>query len=290
MAKTIVIRIKSAGNRATEFSISDNLGNSLATNVPKKDLIEGLVFSVADEVSVIIVTYTGKKCCIQQSINIPIETVTNQELADWTFTVSNTSSLWKHLVDPTLYNNFYGCIHQYILEHPFAYEYFDEIVQNVKDYTKSYTYLTSVRGIFDDNRRIEVDAFFDKAVLYNDQQSSGILKLVAKPINNMKEYMKYPIIGTDSKSILFTKSDNFYQYNTFWNIAKDRVVPLFTNSCESMSLDKEVNQDNMDYSSRSFRKDTIRGKDLKVRHILDSRSDLHLVSQFIITPSQISYK
>lgn len=290
MAKTIIVRIRKAGNRADKFSISDNFGNSLATDVSKEQLIEGIALSVEDEVSVIIVSYTGKKCCTEQNIKISIGTITNQELADWTFTISNTSSLWKHLVDPTLYNNFYGCIHSYILEHPFAYEYFDEIVQNVKDYTKSYTYLSSVRGVFDDNRRIEVDAFFDKAILYNDQQSSGILKLVAKPINNMKEYMKYPIFNSDSKSILFTKSDNFYQYNTFWNIAKDRLSPLFTNSCETMSLDKEVNEDNMDYTSRSFRKDTIRGKDLKVRHILDSRSDLHLVSQFILAPAQISYK
>lgn len=288
--KTIIIRIRKAGNRAEEFSIYDNLGNTLVTNVPKKQLIEGIALSVEDAVSVIIITYIGKKCCTEQSINIPITTITNQELADWTFAVSNTASLWKHLVDPTIYNHFYGCIHSYILEHPFAYEFFDEIVQNVKDYTKSYKYLSPIKGIFDDNRRIEIDAFFDKAVLYNDQQSSGILNLVAKPINNMKEYMRYPIFNNDSKSILFTKSDNFYQYNTFWNITKDRVTPLFTNSCESMSLDKEVNQDNMDYSSRSFRKDTIRGKDLKVRHILDSRSDIHLVSQFLLAPAQISYK
>jgi len=33
----------------------------------------------------------------------------------------------------------------------------------------------------------------------------------------------------------------------------------------------------------------LRAKDLKVRHILDNDSNLHLVNHFIITPSQISY-
>jgi hypothetical protein len=45
----------------------------------------------------------------------------------------------------------------------------------------------------------------------------------------------------------------------------------------------------MDYGKRSFKKDTLRAKDLKIRHILDNRSDAHLVSQFITAPSQISY-
>jgi hypothetical protein len=102
--------------------------------------------------------------------------------------------------------------------------------------------------------------------------------------------LKYPIYDVDSKTITFTKSDNFYQYNTFWSLVKDKSIPLFTKSCESMSIDKIVNQLNMDYGKRSFKKEPLRAKELKVRHILDDRSDAHLVSQFIYTPAQISYK
>ncbi|NBQ97894.1 MAG: hypothetical protein EBU12_06675, partial [Microbacteriaceae bacterium] len=65
---------------------------------------------------------------------------------------------------------------------------------------------------------------------------------------------------------------------------------LFLTTCESLSLDKVVNQVNMDYGKRSFKKEPLRAKDLKVRHILDNKSDVHLVSQFIFTPAQISYK
>ena len=108
--------------------------------------------------------------------------------------------------------------------------------------------------------------------------------------NNLKEYLKYPVYNVDSKTIIYTKSDNFYQYNTFWGLVKDKSLPLFTKSCESLSIDKVVNQLNMDYGKRSFKKEPLRSKDLKVRHILDNKSDIHLVSQFIVTPSQISYK
>jgi hypothetical protein len=61
-------------------------------------------------------------------------------------------------------------------------------------------------------------------------------------------------------------------------------------SCESLSIDKIVNQANMDYGKRSYKKEPLRAKELKVRHILDNTSEANLVSQFIITPSQISYK
>jgi len=288
--RTIVIRLKKAGKRTDVFSISDGMGNILIDEVSKQELIQGVSLSIADNVSALVVSSTGLNCC-SLSITIPITTITKQELADWEFQSVNTSSVWRHLTDPTLYNNFYGCIHPYVLEYPFAYQYYDEIVQNVKDYTKVYKYLPSIHGVFDDTRRIETDVdYFNKSILYNDQQSSGILTLVSKPVNNMKEYMKYPIFNTDNKSITFTKSDNFYQYNTFWNIVKNKTTPLFVSSCQSMSIDKEVNDENMDYSTRSFRKDTIRAKDLKVRQILDNRSDIHLVSQFIIAPAQISYK
>ena len=176
-------------------------------------------------------------------------------------------------------------------EYPFAYQYQDEILQNVKDYTKAYEYLPIPDGVFNYNTRIETNnKWFNKAILYNGQQSSGVLTLVAKPLNDMRAYMQYPIFNADSKTITYTKSDNYYQYNTFWGLVKDKSVPLFVTGCESLSVDKVINQANMDYGKRSYKKEPLRAKDLKVRHILDNRSDAQLVSQFIIAPSQISYK
>jgi hypothetical protein len=190
-----------------------------------------------------------------------------------------------------VYNYFYGNIEPYIIEYPFAYKYQDEILQSVQDYTKAFKYFPDPDGISDDNRKIEVDnLWFNKAVLYNGQQSSGTLELVPKPINNLRDYLKYPLYNTNSKTITYTKSDNFYQYNTFWGLVKSKQEPLFIRTCESLSIDKVVNQANMDYGKRSFKKEPLRAKELKVRHILDSHSDVHLVSQFIYTPAQISYK
>jgi hypothetical protein len=288
MTKVITIKLVQTGPTAGPFNISDVYGNIIAENIPKKELIRGANFTVDNSINSVVLTSIGK-CKI--SITVKLEDINIVEYQNIKYIQSVTGCLWRHLTNIEIYNYFYGNIEPYIIEYPFAYKFQDEILQNVKDYTKAYEYLPIPDGVFNDNVKIETDnKWFNKAILYNGQQSSGLLELVAKPLHNMQAYMQYPKFNTDSKTITYTKSDNFYQYNTFWSLVKDKSLPLFIKSCESMSIDKLVNQINMDYGKRSFKKQPLRAKDLKVRHILDNSSETHLVSQFIITPSQISYK
>ena len=294
MTKTIVIKFTKVGSRTgPRFNIYDDLGNTLATDVPKSSLVSGISLQIDSVVKVVIIqSVDGCNGTCSKTINVPVTTITKQQLAATQAVKANTASLWRHLTTPVLYNNFYGNIEPYIIEYPFAYQFQDEILQNVKDYTKAYKYFQDSGGVWNDNNKIETDdRWFNKAVLYNGQQSSGVLELVPKPKNNLSEYIKYPLYNAESKTITYTKSDNFYQYNTFWALNRDKFTPLFvTSCCSSLSLDKTVNQANMDYSKRSFKKAPLRAKELKIRHILDNRSDAHLTSQFITSSAQISYK
>ena len=288
MSKVVTIKLTKAGSTVGPFTLSTEYGDIIATGVSKKSLIQGMSYSVDDRVNFLIIESTGK-CKIKKTF--PLEVFSIYQYQDATYTQSSTACLWRHLTNIQLYNTYYGNIEPYIIEYPFAYQYQDEILQNVKDYTKAFEYLPIPDGVFNDNTRIEVDnKWFTHAILYNGQQSSGILKLVPKPKNNLQAYNKYPIFNTDSKTITYTKSDNFYQYNTFWALQKSPYIPLFFTGCESLSIDKVINQENMDYSSRSFKKAPLRAKELKIRHILKDNCTTHLVSQFIISPAQISYK
>jgi hypothetical protein len=288
MTKIITIKLTVSGPNAGPFTIKDEFGNVIAMDVSKKTLIKGVSYTVDNDVNIVVIESTGK-CKFTK--NYTLSTFDIIDYANAGYSQTTTACIWRHLTNITIYNIFYGQIDPYIIEYPFAYQYQDQILQNVKDYTKVYEYLSTPNGVFDDNVKIETNnKYFNKAVLYNGQQSSGILELVPKPINNLQAYGQYPIYNTGSKTITYTKSDNFYQYNTFWSLQKNSQVPLFKTSCESLSIDKIVNQDNMDYSSRSFKKAPLRAKELKIRHILDNSSTTHLVSQFIITPAQISYK
>lgn len=288
MSKTITIKLTKTGPNAGPFTIADATGNVIASGVTLNEVSTGISFILENDVDLITITSKGK-CTYEKSF--PVTTITEDEYQNTPIKNIKTACLWRHIDDDTLYNSFYGHTEPYIIEYPFAYQYQDQILQNVKDYTKVYKYFKDPYGVSNDVSRVELDnVWFNKAVLYNGQQSTGVLELVPKPINNLKSYVQYPILNSDSKTITFTKSDNFYQYNTFWSVVKDKSIPLFVRTCQSLSLDKEVNQINMDYGPRSFKKEPLRAKELKIRHILDNRSDVHIVSQFILGPAQISYK
>lgn len=288
MSKIVIVKLEKAGNRVGPFNISDNYGNVLGTGVTKQQLIDGVSYTVDDAVTVIILESIGK-CKTTKMLSIT--SLSFRQIAEIQFTPQNTASLWRHLTDTTLYNSYYGNIEPYIIEYPFAYQFQDEILQNVKDFSTVFKYLPIPDGVYNDNAKIQTDdQYFNKAIIYNGQQCSGVLELVPKPMNNLKAYMQYPMYNQYSKTITYTKSDNFYQYNNFWSVVKDKSLPLFVTGCESLSIDKIINQANMDYGVRSFKKDTIRAKGLLIRHILDNRSDAHIISQFIVAPAQISYK
>lgn len=288
MSQTITIRLTKASSKVGPFTITDEYGEVIATDVSIDILVQGISYTIADNVTLITLTSTGN-CKVSKTMRVV--DMYQSELLQTEFVSTSTACLWRHLTNIEINNTYYGVIRPYIIEYPFAYQFQDEILQNVKDYTKVWKYVLDGTGVFSYTDKILLDnAWFNKAILYNAQQCTGILELVPKPMHNLQAYNAYPIYKTNSKVITYTKSDSFYQYNTFWNVVKDKHIQIAVTSCENLSIDGVVNQANMDYTTRSYRKDPLRAKDLKIRHILDSRGDIHMVSQFIISPSQISYK
>jgi hypothetical protein len=197
------------------------------------------------------------------------------------------SSVWIHNLVHTSYQRFYGKLEPYVLEYPFTFKTQDEILQNVKDHT-------TIREYYNEHDHYEINdnVFFNKAILSNGQQTSGILKLYPKPKGQMNQYFNYPKYNADSKEIVYTKSDNFFNYNTFWDVVKNpnNHYPIWVDSCESRSIDKELNNSVLDYSNRSFQKTKLRAKDLRVRHINDMFDRYKFISKFVFAATQTSFK
>lgn len=284
----IVIKLKKTNSKTTLFNIYNSSNILLLENITKESLITGLTLEIEDNSKTITIESIGR--CYNKKI-FPISSFTIIEYANFKHTICKSAATYKHLTNVKLYNNFYNKIEPYIIEYPFSYKFQDEILQSVQDYSKVFTYLKNQDNLFDNNLKIQIDdKWFNKAVLYNSQQSSGLLLLEQKPKNNMTAQFSFPKYNVNSKTILYTKSDNFYQFNTFWALQKDSQQPLFLNSCESLSIDKIINELNMDYGIKSFKKATLRAKDLKIRYVLDNTSEINIVSQFTTNNTQISYK
>lgn len=287
MKKVIYIKLTKIGRTTETFNIYDQFDNLIAADVNSGTLIDGIGYTVDDGVDFIKIVSTGA-CAYEKVV-----AVQEMEDADDFFTpdveLTRTGCVWEHLNSVDVYNSFYGSIHPYIIEYPFQYTYYDQILQSVKDYTKAFVYTADAK--FSTAEYIETDKdYFNKAIIYNGQQCTGLLKLEPKPRRNLKQYMSYPKYNSDSKTITFAKSDNFYNYNMFWDVLKSKGDNIFISSTANLSIDKILNQDNMDYSKRSFVKSPIRAKHAKIRHILDNKNNVHLVSRMLFNSTQISYK
>lgn len=281
----ISIKLQLVSKQNIYFDIYTFENILLKENVSKKELINGLLIEVDNNEKYLIIKNDKYKA--SQIIQIAEPNTNIVKL-----NIQTKATTYKHLTNIQSYNYFYNSIHSYIIEYSFTYKYQDELLQSVKDYSKVFKYVSdNDDDLYNNNYKIELNnVWFNKAILYNNQQSTGLLNLINKPQNNMFLQTQYPKYNNDSKDIFYTKTDNFYQYNTFWALQINFQIPLFYNSNDSLSIDKIINQSNMDYSQRNFKKAILRAKDLRIRHILDNTSDVHIVSQFILNETQISYK
>lgn len=130
------------------------------------------------------------------------------------------NGLYKHNADCNEYCNFYG------VQYPFEIEFPITTGQTV-------TTLKSVEYVLECFRRENkycldqfhiLDYNFDELVVYNSEQISGYLNLNIFPKNNVTLSLEYPKLnpGGSSFDILFSKEENKYRINQFWDITKDR--------------------------------------------------------------------
>jgi hypothetical protein len=79
--------------------------------------------------------------------------------------------------------------------------------------------------IYDDNcydRFHDLDFNFDEAIIHNSEQCSGLLKLNLSPKNNAPALINYPHVNFADIDILYSKEEQKYRFNQFWDITADR--------------------------------------------------------------------
>jgi len=143
------------------------------------------------------------------------------------------ANIWKHDTNPGgtcgTYCNFYG------VDYPFEIEIPVSTGQTV-------TTIKSVEYILECYKRSEYNCFdqyhvldfnFDRALVYNSEQVSGYLNLNIFPKNNVALSLQYPrpnpslsvdptYLPVPGYDILFSKEENKYRLNQFWDITRDR--------------------------------------------------------------------
>lgn len=167
--------------------------------------------------------------------------------------------IWRHNDRTDLYANYYG------IDYPFEIEYIaatGQTVNTVKSLEydlECYTY--DVDGI--DTYHV-LDFNFDHAVVHNTEQVSGVLNLNLTPKGNPIAALQYPIINPTSIDILYSKEEQKYRMNQFWDITRDRGEFTFPNvqqpiwSTELNGYKRQLNINNLDYQKSAFERKKFR--------------------------------
>lgn len=140
----------------------------------------------------------------------------------------NVDSIWKHNVRCDLFCNFYEKDYPFEVEFVSATGQSVTTVRNVEYLLETYKYYNGCRDKFH-----ILDQNFDQAMVYNSEQLSGLLELELKSKINPVSLLSYPQVRTQSIGINFSKEENKYRFNQFWDVTKDRgefsgaQVPMF---------------------------------------------------------------
>ena len=171
-------------------------------------------------------------------------------------------SIWKHNIRCDSYANYYG------VNYPWEIEWVENTgqhvytVRNVEYQMEAYIYKGDLENNCGD-RFHDLDWNFDEAVIYNTEQVSGLLKLNLTPKNNAPLITEYPIIGASDIEILYSKEEQKYRFNQFWDTTFDRgeFNAGVSNSIFLTQLNgyiRDLNQQNLDYNKPALQRKKFR--------------------------------
>ena len=163
-----------------------------------------------------------------------------------------SGGIWRHNYRCDLFANYYG------VDYPWEVELVENTGQNVftirslEYQLESYVYKGELLNGCGDDRWHDLDFNFDESIIYNTEQVSGLLKLNLDPTGNPLAGLTYPIINAADIDILYSKVEQKYRFNQFWDVTNDRGE--FTTAEQQILITqcngyiRDLNAANLDYN------------------------------------------
>ncbi len=126
-------------------------------------------------------------------------------------------SLWKHSERCDSFCNFYDKQYSWDIEYIINDNQNTSSLSSIEYILEAYKYDTNCST----NHHL-LDYNFNRAYIYNTEQTSGILKLNTAAKNQMSKVLFYPVINSDSIDIECHKVEQKFRFSQFWDITKDR--------------------------------------------------------------------
>ena len=205
-------------------------------------------------------------------------------------TIINTpigASLWNHGLTTLTYQTYYGTLYPYIIEYsvnsiPLNSQLTSiSLIADIQEYYNSYEYYSLGTA---NNKNI---ANFTKAIVYNREQSSGIINLIPEKFGDKMQKVIYPRVTTLGIETILSRRENKFTFNGFWNLAaQSNGQSLWTSQWldiqSSYPIDKLPNTKAIRNLSLSYQKNKIKAEFTRVRLIQDKYNRYKFVNHIQI--------
>ena len=181
-----------------------------------------------------------------------------------------TSNLWAHNITNKSYQVFYGKLHEFIVETNSEITPFYKTINSLSYITDVLRYHNQYDYFY--NQYVT----FNKAIIYNERQNSGLLILHPKNPNNLSDNNR-PEIDKNGINIDITNSNNIWNINDFYDsvCCKENNTPIWNRDCNNVN--KHLNLYNLQYKHKDLDEQRITGKTCYVRLINDKWSNYKFI-------------
>lgn len=209
-------------------------------------------------------------------------------------TVVNTpagASTWNHNLNPYTYQTYYNKLYPYIIEYSensmpkTSITNSVSLVQDIQEYFSDYEFYSLATG---NNTNL---ANFTKAIVYNKEQSSGIINLIPEIYGNKAQKIQYPRMSSTGIETLLGRRDNMYFFNGFWTINfQGSGQPIWSTKWSDTQsqypIDKVPNPKTVLPIAASYQKQKIKSDFCRVRLIQDKYNRYKFINHLQITQIQ----
>jgi len=190
------------------------------------------------------------------------------------------STIWRHNVRTDSFANYYN------QDYPWELEY-SVVTPNTITTLRNFEYTLDVYKYYNDGRDFNhiLDENFDRAIIFNSEQNSGLLKLNLKTKNNPLTLLTYPVINIDSIDIQFSKEENKFRFNQFYDITADRgeftnnTVPMWITAADGYH--KVINSAYVDYAKQPLQHKKFRHYGNKIILRKNISNDKKMILKFV---------
>lgn len=204
----------------------------------------------------------------------------------WKLTSNN--NIWKHNIKgnyQTYYNKYYPHILEYI-----------SLSSPLTTRTWNHLRLLTEAKKFDNETKEYCDVrftTFNKVILYNSRQCSGLLDLVVKDTTlNQQNYLAEQVLNLNNNSSTIDRTERDWLINDFRDMREDYTKPIWNSNIYSFQneyfIDKILNHTTINMNKNWTQLESFRDKYLAVRLIFDKFADIKLITNYSVENEQQS--